>query len=77
MLPAPSASTLVEQALQQDHSVTAFVRDPARLRAVRPSLRHVVGDVTSRFSLMGEGYRRSETLEYWEGIEAGTRKGIQ
>ena len=36
---------LVEHALAAGHSVTAFVRDPARLHVAHPSLRHVVGDV--------------------------------
>ena len=38
---------LVEQALARGHVVTAFVRDPARLRVQHASLRHVVGDVMS------------------------------
>jgi uncharacterized protein YbjT (DUF2867 family) len=36
---------LVAQALERGHEVTAFVRDPARLRADHPRLRLVQGDV--------------------------------
>lgn len=35
---------VVDQALELGHAVTAFVRDPARLRRSHPSLRHVAGD---------------------------------
>jgi putative NADH-flavin reductase len=38
---------LVQQALERGHSVTAFVRDPARLTQRHAELRHVVGDVMS------------------------------
>lgn len=42
---------LVRQALEQGHSITAFVRDPARLQTVHPLLRHVVGDVMNDASV--------------------------
>ncbi len=42
-----SGQHLVEQGLARGHTVTAFVRDPARLHVQHASLRHVVGDVLS------------------------------
>ncbi len=42
---------LIEQALQQDHEVTAFVRNPARLSLQHPKLRVVQGDVLNPASL--------------------------
>lgn len=50
----PTGSTgrlLVEQALAAGHSVTAFVRDPARLRTTHPQLRLAVGDVMDAASV--------------------------
>src|SRR5450756_1115809 len=40
-----TGTALVDLALDQGHSVTAFVRDPTRLRRAHPSLRSVVGNV--------------------------------
>jgi putative NADH-flavin reductase len=37
---------VVHQALAQNHSVTAFVRNPAKLRTVHPQLTMVTGDVS-------------------------------
>jgi len=44
---------LVRQALEQGHAVTAFVRDPARLRISHALLRHVVGDAMNAASVAG------------------------
>jgi len=38
---------LVEQALQQGHTVTAFARNPSKVRATHPNLRVVKGDIAS------------------------------
>jgi putative NADH-flavin reductase len=43
-----TGSRLVEQALQQGHVVTAFARDPAKLRLRHGNLRVVTGDVLDR-----------------------------
>ena len=40
-----TGSQLVDQALARGHSVTAFVRDPARLTRTHPALLCVAGDV--------------------------------
>jgi len=42
---------LVEQALQQGHVVTAFVRDPAKITIQHPNLRIAQGDVTNPASV--------------------------
>lgn len=42
---------IVEQALGRDHEVTAFVRDPRRLKIEHERLRIAVGDVLDRESL--------------------------
>jgi putative NADH-flavin reductase len=42
---------LVKQALQQGHSVTAFVRNPEKLALTHPTLRIAKGDVTDYSSL--------------------------
>jgi putative NADH-flavin reductase len=44
----PTGREIVQQALTAGHSVTAFVRDPAKLAVLRPGLEIVSGDVTSR-----------------------------
>lgn len=44
---------LVRQALEQGHTVTAFVRDATRLRTSHPLLRHVVGDAMDAASVEG------------------------
>lgn len=41
----------MQQALQRGHAVTAFVRDPARLRTAHPLLGHVVGDAMNAASV--------------------------
>ena len=38
---------LVEQALQQGHTVTAFARNPSKVRTTHPNLRVVKGDIAS------------------------------
>lgn len=42
---------IVQQALAQGHTVTAFVRDPARIRVAHESLRIVRGDISSSDSV--------------------------
>lgn len=42
---------LVRQAMAQGHTVTAFLREPARLTISHPSLRPVVGDVMNATSV--------------------------
>jgi len=42
----PTGRHVVDQALQQGHDVTAFVRDPARLPVQHARLRVVAGDAT-------------------------------
>jgi putative NADH-flavin reductase len=42
----PTGKLLIEQALQQGHSVTAFARDPAGLETVDARVRVVTGDTT-------------------------------
>lgn len=42
---------IVEQALAQNHTVTAFVRDPARLKIQHPRLNYVIGDVMNAESV--------------------------
>jgi putative NADH-flavin reductase len=40
-----TGKALVEQALQQGHIVTAFARDPSRMKTTHPNLRIVKGDI--------------------------------
>jgi putative NADH-flavin reductase len=42
---------LIQEALANGHSVTAFVRDPARLNVKHPQLQCVVGDVMNQESV--------------------------
>lgn len=42
---------LIQRALDDNHSVTAFVRDPARLNITHPQLQCVVGDVMNQESV--------------------------
>jgi len=44
---------LVKQSLSLGHSVTAFVRDPSRLKINHKSLNIIPGDITSTFDLAG------------------------
>ena len=48
-----TGSLLVDQALELGHAVTAFVRDPARLRRSHPSLAHIVGDAMDEARVEG------------------------
>jgi putative NADH-flavin reductase len=48
---------LVTQALAAGHEVTAFVRDPNRLRISHDRLRVLVGDTTSDFETLSEAVR--------------------
>jgi putative NADH-flavin reductase len=43
---------IVEQALEQGHTVTAFVRDPSKLSLQHPNLKTFQGDVMNRESLV-------------------------
>ena len=53
---------LVQQALAQGHQVTAFVRDPARLRIEHANLRIVKGDVLDYASVESAMGRQSAVL---------------
>src|SRR5882724_6853385 len=42
---------LVEQALELGHTVTAFARDPSKVRTTHPNLRVMQGDISNYSSL--------------------------
>jgi putative NADH-flavin reductase len=84
---------LVEQALEQGHTVTAFVRNPAKLEIPHPKLKVVQGDVLDRASVeqavqgqdavlcvLGSGGKRAGTIRS-EGtrqiIRAMEKKGVR
>ncbi|WP_420149352.1 NAD(P)-dependent oxidoreductase [Spirosoma sp.] len=63
---------LVEQALQQGHYVTAFVRDPAKLPSQHPNLVVVTGDVLKPDTLLTAVRRQDAVL-----CALGSRPGQQ
>lgn len=58
----PTGQQVVTQALGQGHSVTAFVRNPARLSITDDRLRVVVGDATRDTSNVAEAVRGQDAV---------------
>lgn len=53
---------LVDQALEQEHEVTAFVRDPAKLPVRHDRLRVVTGDVTAEGPALVDAMRGKDAV---------------
>ena len=57
-----TGTQVVAQALEQRHIVTAFVRDPARLKSKPDGLRVLVGDVTSGGDALAAAARNQDAV---------------
>ena len=57
---------LIEQGLEQGHSITAMVRNPNKVKINDPNLKIIKGNVLARYSFETsvEGARRS-TISAW------------
>lgn len=65
---------LVEQALQQNHIVTAFVRTPSKLTIQHPNLRAVQGDVFDKASVSIAMENQDVVLSALGEVRNGKRK---
>jgi putative NADH-flavin reductase len=58
----PTGSQVAKQALERGHTVTAFVRDPAKLSIKHERLRVVTGDTTRNESAIAETVRGQDAV---------------